>query len=133
MQLYLQIFFTTLALAFGILHLFLYLYNRRLKSNLYFAVFLMFYALNIFFDYQALYIAVYEDRIHYLRFHRGVLPFSPIFALLFFYSIFKSRIPVQFWVISAGLVVTGLLAVFQPQDNFKYMQIFLFMVNIEAI
>jgi len=54
MQLYQQIFFTTLALAFGILHLFIYVYNRRLKSNLYFALFLCFYTLNIFFDYQSM-------------------------------------------------------------------------------
>ncbi len=58
-DLYQQIFFTTLAIAFGILHLFLYLYNPRNKSNLYFTLFLFFYALNIFFDYGA-------DSGHYL-------------------------------------------------------------------
>ena len=47
MILYQQIFFATLALSFALLHLVLYLYNRRLKNYLYFSFFLLFYALNI--------------------------------------------------------------------------------------
>jgi hypothetical protein len=44
MDLLQQIFFTTLAIAFGMLHFILFLYNRQLKSNLYFAIFAFLYA-----------------------------------------------------------------------------------------
>jgi hypothetical protein len=47
MDLYQQIFFTTLAVAFGLIHFVLYLYNRRMKGNLYFALFTLFYAAHI--------------------------------------------------------------------------------------
>jgi len=133
MQLYQQIFFTTLALAFGILHLFIYVYNRRLKSNLYFALFLCFYTLNIFFDYQSMLMSGDGYSLLLLRLRRSVLPFFPIFILLFLYTIFESKIPLQFWVISLGLVITGFFAVLKPLDNFKYIQIFLVLAIIEAI
>jgi hypothetical protein len=53
MDLYQQIFFTTLALTFGLLHLILFLYNRQLKSNLYFALFaflFLFSSYDLFLD-----------------------------------------------------------------------------------
>jgi lipopolysaccharide export LptBFGC system permease protein LptF len=54
MIVYQQIFFTTLALAFGFLHLILYVYNPRFISNLYFAIFVFLFAGNIFFDFQTI-------------------------------------------------------------------------------
>ena len=114
MDLYQQIFFTTLAIAFGLLHLIIFLYNRRLKSNLYFAMFAILYAGNIFFDFQSTLATTGQSEIFYLRIHRGVMPYPPIFALLFIYSLFESRIPKQFWVITTGLMVTGILAIIEP-------------------
>jgi serine phosphatase RsbU (regulator of sigma subunit) len=133
MDLYQQIFFTTLSVAFGLLHLMLFLYNRRLKSNLYFAIFLFFYALNIFFDFQEAMAPYGPTELVYLRIHRAVMPFNPIFALLFLYSIFNLKIAKQFWLIVAGLVITGIFAVIEPMDNFFYIQIFLLIFFIESI
>ena len=124
MDLYQQIFFTTLAIAFGLVHLILFLYNRHLKSNLYFAIFAFLYAANIFFDFQASLATSGREQLFHLRNHRAVMPYNSIFALLFIYSIFDSRIPKQFWFISLGLILTGILSVFDPVDNFKYVQIF---------
>lgn len=132
MDVYQQIFFTTLSFAFGLLHFFLFLYNKRLISNLYFAIFLLFYALSIFFDFQESIVPYGPEKFVYLRIHRAVLPFSPIFALLFTYSIFQIKIPIQFWLISAGLMVTGGLSVLAPINNFFYIQIVLITVFIEA-
>jgi serine phosphatase RsbU (regulator of sigma subunit) len=133
MVLYQHILFTTLAISFGLLHLFLFIYNPRLKSDLYFSLFLFFYALNIFFDYQALLATNWKLELEYLRIHRAVLPFNPIFALLFAYSVFDYKIPKQFWIISAGLIISGGFAVYDPVDNFLYIQFFLIAVFFEAV
>jgi hypothetical protein len=133
MDLYQQIFFTTLALAFGLLHYILFLYNRHLKSNLYFALFAFFYAANIFFDFQTFIVAGSEIEFLYLRIHRGLMPYNSIFALLFLYSILESKIPVQFWLISLGFVVASIFAVYDPINNFHYLLIFNILVLIEAV
>ena len=132
-MLYQQIFFTTLALAFGMLHLILYLYNRRLKSNLYFAIYAMLFAVTVFVDFQSTLATNGIDQIFYLRIHRAVMPYGTIFALLFVYSISDSRIPKQFWFISVGLVITGFFAIIDPVKNFDYLQLFLIVLLIEVI
>ncbi|NIP22225.1 MAG: SpoIIE family protein phosphatase, partial [Phycisphaerae bacterium] len=133
MDLYQQIFFITLTIAFGLLHFILFLYNRRLKSNLYFAIFAFLCAANTFFDFQVALAIGEEKELFYLRFHRAVMPYTSIFALLFIYSLFEHRIPKQFWLISCGLVTTGILAVFEPVGNFSYLLVFQIVVLIEAI
>ncbi|MDX1672403.1 MAG: SpoIIE family protein phosphatase [Balneolaceae bacterium] len=133
MDLYLQIFFSTLAVSFGILHLFLYLYNKDLKSNLYFASFLFLYALNIFFDYQASLVESQAAQLYYLKWHRAVMPYSSLFALLFIYYAFDFNIPKYYWALAAALVITGLFAILDPVDNYGYVQIPLILMIIEAV
>jgi serine phosphatase RsbU (regulator of sigma subunit) len=133
MELYQQIFFTTLALAFSILHGVLFLYNPRLKSNLYFFIFLILYALNIFFDFQDSLSTSFDSALIFLRIHRAVMPFNSIFILLFLYSVFDLKISKQFWFISAGLIISGAFAVLEPNRNLIYLQFFLILVIIEAV
>jgi len=132
-DLYQQIFFTTLALAFGVLHLFLYLYNPRNKSNLYFTLFLFAYALNVFFDYGASLATTREEAMIYLLLHRAVSPYNPIFALLFFYAAFDFKIPKHFWVITLILIITGIFSVIDPIENFALLQIAMISVPVEGI
>ena len=64
MELYIQIFVSTVAIAFGLPHLILFIYNKNLKANFYFALFLLLYSLNTFFDYQtSLTTSVYNEYI----------------------------------------------------------------------
>ncbi|MBN2089206.1 SpoIIE family protein phosphatase [candidate division KSB1 bacterium] len=133
MDLYQQIFFSTIALAFGLLHTFLFLYNRRLRSNLYFAIFLILYTLSIFFDFQ---VSMAQDGVSellFLRIHRLVMPLSSIFLLLFSYSITETKLTKQFWFISAGLIVTSGFAVYRPIENFNYVLILMMAMMIEMI
>jgi len=132
MFLYQQIFFSTVAVSFGILHLILFLYNRRFKSNLFFAIFLFLYALNIFFDYQASLLTPDQGAFLYLRLHRAVMPYNSVFALLFLYYAFDFNIPKYFWLIVAALAITGFFAVLNPINNFEYVQIPLVIATIEA-
>jgi serine phosphatase RsbU (regulator of sigma subunit) len=131
MDLYQQIFFTTLAITFCMLHTILFLYNRGLKSNLFFALFLFFYALNIFFDFQTSLSTIPYSEIIYLRIHRAVMPFNSVFVLLFLYTVFSLKYPLQFWIISGGLIVGGVLAVIEPIEYFGIIQIFLVILTIE--
>jgi len=133
MDLYQQIFFTTLAIAFGLLHFILFLCNRHLKGNLYFAIFVFLYAASIFFDFQHFLVISEHKELFYLRIHRAIMPYPPIFALLFVYSLFESRIPKQFWFITGGLIVSGIFAIVEPVKNVNYIQIFHIAVLIEAI
>jgi len=132
MFLYQQIFFSTVAVSFGILHLIIFLYNRRFKSNLFFAIFLFLYALNIFFDYQASLSGQTAQGLTYLRLHRAVMPYNSVFALLFLYYAFDFNIPKYFWLIAAALATTGFFAVLDPIHNFGYVQIPQVIVVVEA-
>ena len=133
MDVYIQIFLSTLALAFGILHFIIYLYSDRQKANLYFALFLFFYALSTFFDYQASSADTISLEYTYLRIHRALSPYTPIFALLFVYSLFKIKIPKQFWLIAIALVVCSIPAIIEPVVYFNYVQILIIAVLIELI
>ncbi|MCF8242487.1 MAG: SpoIIE family protein phosphatase [Melioribacteraceae bacterium] len=133
MDIYLQIFFTTLSIAFCLLHFILFIYNRNLKSNLYFSLFLLFYAISIFLDYQANLAGSIEESLTILSFHRGVLPFPPIFALLFIYSAFEYRIPKQFWIISGVLLISAVLVVIKPIENLGIFQVVGLLVFFESV
>jgi len=133
MELYQQIFFSTLAFAFALLHGFLYYFNPRSKSNLYFALFLFVYGLNIFFDFQSLLTSDPDAEFIFIRIHRAVMPFTSVFALLFLYSVFDYKTARQFWFISAALIAAGAFAVYKPIDNFSYLVLLQFVVFIEVV
>ena len=127
-----QMVFTTLAVAFGILHLGLFLFSRK-KSHLYFTLFVFLYAASIFVDYQNFLATDLKTNLMYLRLHRAVMPYSPMFALLFLYSLFEERIPKHFWLLAAALASSGVFAVINPQDNLRYVLICLAAVFIEML
>lgn len=133
MELYQQIFFTTLALSFGILHLILYVFNKQFKTNLIFALFLFLFAVSIFVDFQASLSDTREISLIYLRLHRAVMPYPSVLILLFTYYAFNFKIPKQFWYILVGVAISGFLAVLEPDQNFVYLEIALMIVNLETI
>jgi serine phosphatase RsbU (regulator of sigma subunit) len=127
-----QMVFTTVALAFGVLHLGLFAFSRK-KSHLYFTIFVLLYAAHIFFDYQNFLATNLKDNLLYLRLHRAVMPYSPLFALLFLYSLFSDRVPKHFWLIAAALIISGIFAVLVPVENLRYVLIFVGVVFIETL
>ena len=133
MTLYTQVFFTTLALAFAMLHAILYYYNRKSKSNLYFALFLLCYAANIFFDFQSAFATSGSEQLVYLRVHRFFLPLNLIFALLFSYTVFDFGIPKYFRFIVFVLICVGVLIVISPTANFDYFTYVQLLIFLEMI
>ena len=128
-----QWFFSAIAMAFGLFHLILYYYARPQKSNLYFALFAIFFAANIFFDFQqGLLLDQPALEMIVLRLHRGVMPYNTLFLLLFLYALSETRIPRQAWILFAGLVITGIFAVLEPVENLKYLLFFQLGIGLEA-
>ena len=128
-----QMFFTALPLAIGLLHLIFFIFLPGLRQNLYFALFLFFYAATIFFDYQMLLSANIEQELFSFRLHCAMLPFWVLFQLCFVYSLFYQKLPKTFWLIAVVALCLGALAVYQPERNFKFFGIVYIATNIEII
>lgn len=113
-----QAFFTGLTLAFGLLHLTLYVFLREPRSNLFYAIFLFLFGASIFLDYQELIQPVGPASTLILRLHRTTLLLGIAFAVRFAYAAFLERPPKIFrWLIGA-LLLTAVLAVIEPRELF---------------
>lgn len=135
-----QMFFTAMALVFAMLHFTLFWFSpkgsrnaRTSRSNVYFALFALFTAANVFFDYQHALASDLRSHLFLVRLHRASLPFGSIFALRFIYSVFEERLPKQFWVITAALLVGGVLAVVRPHENLGYVQVLSVVAVAESV
>ena len=125
--------FSALPLAFGLLHLLLFLFFRRAVGNLYFAISMFVIAAATFLDYQST-LAIYgEQEQFYLRIHRGALALLIISVLRFMYSLFHKKLPPQFWILSAATIVTGILAVYKPSKNLFYLNLVFILVIVEMV
>ncbi len=126
-----QMFFTSLPLAIGLLHLILFIFFPTLRQNLYFALFLFFYAATIFLDYQNSLAPDIGQNLFFLRMHRAVFPLFVLFLLRFVYSLFYQDLPKQFWIISLAAFSLGVLAIYKPQENFELFGIVAIAILIE--
>jgi serine phosphatase RsbU (regulator of sigma subunit) len=125
-----QIFFSTLALSFAIMHLFLYIFRREQKSRLYFSAFLFVYAINVFLDYQSI---ISIDGLLYLRLHRIVMPLITPLILMFLYSEFDYKKTIQFYILTALSIFVIPFAYSEPIDNFKYIEYLNILLFIEIV
>lgn len=115
-----QMFFTGLTLAFGLLHLILFLSYKLYKENLIYSLFLFVYAAALYLDYQTSLSVNINEQLLYLRIHRMLMPLGNILALLFLYYIFQPKLSKIFWIITLAFIVTGLFAVIKPNQNYQY-------------
>jgi len=125
-----QVFFSTVPLAFGLLYLVLFLFFKKAKEHLYFSIFLLFYSLSIFFDYQSSITG--NSTLLYITLHRAVQPFFALFGLRFVYSIFCPRLPKRFWVLAAILFPPSLWAVIHPVDGYLYLRLATILIAVET-
>ncbi|PWN06007.1 PP2C family protein-serine/threonine phosphatase [Rhodohalobacter mucosus] len=127
-----QYFTTGLILGISLLHLFLYIFWRKRSANLYYSLFLLFLATTIFSDFQQLLSTDSFSQL-FLKIQRGALSVSLIAGQLFFYKLFKNRIPRYIWLFSLLLALTGAAAVIQPLNNFIYLQVIIIAVLIDLL
>lgn len=114
-----QMFFTALTLGFGVLHLILFVFIPRQKSNLYFALFALLMAANIYLDFETLFIAQ-SGRPGaagiLLRWHRAAILPIPILLLRFIYSFFFDRLPRRFWAYILLTAAAAPLLLIEPMN-----------------
>jgi signal transduction histidine kinase/CheY-like chemotaxis protein len=109
-------FFFGLLLAFGLIHLVLFLFLRRPMGNLYFALFALLFALHTLVIYQMQF-ATDMERFYSLRALTltVTLPLTAIAAGRFLYSIFYPRLPWHFWLMLTAVLTTIALYLVTPQ------------------
>lgn len=128
----LQSFLVALALSFSFIHFLLFVFSPVTRTHLYFSFFALFFAANIFFDYQASMASSPSSEFLFLRFHRAFMPVNALFLLLFLYSLFDRAVPRHFWAITGVILVATIFAVIEPVDFFDYLQIAQLAVFFEA-
>ena len=128
-----QMFFTAMTLAFGLLHLILFLFNRQFKENLIYSIFLFVYAASIFVDYQASLAASISEQLFTLRIHRILMSLTQILVLLVLYSFLKQKAGKFFWIIIAYYLFAAISAALKPVNNFIFLQIGMILVFAESI
>ncbi|MBI2505832.1 MAG: response regulator [Candidatus Latescibacteria bacterium] len=93
-----QMFFTGVLLAFTLLHLLLFLFDRQGRPNLYYALYTGFIAAAIFLAFQLEFApGVVSSYVVLLR--DVALALVGVLGLLFLYSLFCPRFPKRFWVL----------------------------------
>jgi serine phosphatase RsbU (regulator of sigma subunit) len=127
-----QNFFTALPLAFALLHFILFFFAPTSKSNLYYALALIFYAAATFMDYQASAFAQnIEQQLLTLRIHRLINPLATLFFLRFIYSVFYAKLPKQFSLICIIMLGISILVYLKPMDNYPFYTITSILVSLE--
>ena len=128
-----QMFFTSLPLAIGLLHLILFVFFPGFRQNLFFALFLFFYAATIYYDYQILLATDIGQQLFSYRMHCAMLPFWVLFQLRFIYSLFYTKLPKQFWLILLAAFGLGVVVFIKPMENFDLFGIVHAIITIEII
>lgn len=128
-----QMFFTAITLAFGLLHLILFLFNRQFKENLIYSIFLFVYAASIFMDYQATLAASITEQLFNLRMHRLLMSLTQVMVIPVLNSFLKQKAGRFFWFIIAYYLFAVIAAVLKPVDNFIFLQIGMILVLAESL
>ncbi len=128
-----QMFFTAITLAFGLLHLILFLFNRQFKENLLYSIFLFVYAASIFMDYQANLSASITEMLLTLRIHRILMSLTQVLVIPVLYSFLKQKAGKFFWIIIAYYLFVSIAAVLKPLNNFIFLQIGIILVLAESL
>ncbi len=102
-----QSFFIALPLAFGVLHLFLWAAMPRLRSNLYYGLFLLFIASTIFFDFQGRLAETSSSADLMMSAHRSSLAIAITLLLRFLYEVFAPESTTPFRYLAAALLGTA--------------------------
>lgn len=124
-----QMFILGVLLAFSIIHLLLYLYNKKFKPNIYFAVLTFFIAFLIFFRFERIFIDEADVIIWNLRLFNlmGVLTFLAF--LRFTYFLVYEQLPKIYFLFSLLGACLYIWFVFKPIAAWDYVTI-LFMIII---
>ncbi len=128
-----QTFFISFSGAIAILHLILFIFYPRLNQNLYFSLFLLLYAVVIYYDYQQLLIVEIGQNLAFLRIFKILWPIFLLFKLRFLYSIFYKKLPRQFWLVVFIVVYTIAMILYWPPERFDFVDLVFIITVLEII
>lgn len=129
-----QMFFCAFTLAFGLLHLILFIFSPVAKENLYYAAFLLVYTGAIYADIHSGYLARdLDSTFFYLRLHRLLVPFTSIFGLRFIYEIFYDKCPRQFRIFTVLMLAVWVVISIYPNEHFDAYVMLSILVQLEIV
>ncbi|MCP4214378.1 MAG: SpoIIE family protein phosphatase [bacterium] len=116
-----QMFFTALMLAFALLHFVLFAYSPQNKGNLYYAVFLVTFAIHTFLDIQTSYISEnFDTIIWFKRVMRASTIVFVIFLMRFYYYVFYKECPRRFRYFAIVMSLAVIPLILRPNSFFVY-------------
>ena len=135
-----QVAISIVPVVFAILHLLLFLFYRRARENLYFAVFSSMLGITFFAGLQTEFSMVTDlsRALFFLRMSSTLFMAALIAGLRFLYALFYPRLPNQFWVIlliTAGFVIVDLSRPFEDNllDTIPEMVILMEMLRVALV
>jgi len=127
------VLYVTVAISFGILHFFLWLFSPDSKKNLLFSIYALSFSLVIFTDFRSgIAPAQSTQAINlYLHLNRLIVPFLVISLLLLLLSTFNRKIPKWFWPFAVSFILFCVWISFKPRVRYNYFYIVLLFLDIE--
>ncbi|MFU8860702.1 MAG: SpoIIE family protein phosphatase [Cyclonatronaceae bacterium] len=99
-----QAFFSGILIVFCVVHLLLYLFYRRKRENLYYALFTGSFAVLNFLNYQIGFAITGSQVISLLQFQLLFRAATIIYFMRFAYALFYEFVPKQFWIFTFVMV-----------------------------
>ena len=130
-----QMVFTIVPVVFAVLHLMLFLFYRRTRENLYYALFTLMFGILAFAGLQKGFSMVtdFQQGLLFERLGGAVRLFVFIAGLRFSYAIFYPRLPKQFWIfllIGAVMVISDWS---HPFSELNYAMEFIIITLLEML
>lgn len=113
--------------TFMLIHLLLFLFYRREKSNLYFSLFAAVMAVWGIIEHESIANRNAELGLLLQRMMVPYVALMPVAGLLFLYSLFYKKIPVRFYIIFSAATALAIVSWFYL---FAWVSLFLFVVSI---
>ncbi len=123
-----QMFFITAPLVLALLHLFLFIFDPRSKSNLYYVASLIFFSAFIFINTQTAFVTSRTETLIYFRLGHITLIFTLFFISTSVITIF-SKLPKYFFLFPIAGVLIGIYGFFFPEHYVWYIT-YAFIVSI---
>lgn len=107
-----QAFFSGILLVFCVVHLLLYVFYRRKKENLYYALFTGSFAILNFLNYQIGFAITGSQVITLLQFQMLFRAATIIYFMRFAYALFYDLVPRQFWIFTIVMTADAVYRAF---------------------
>jgi serine phosphatase RsbU (regulator of sigma subunit) len=107
-----QAFFSGILIVFCVVHLLLFLFYRRKRENLYYALFTGSFAVLNFLNYQIGFAISGSQVITLLQFQLILRAATIIYFMRFAYALFYEFVPKQFWIFTAVMAADAVYRAF---------------------